>query len=179
MSFINQCRSSRSQIFCKVGVLIDFAKFTGKHLYQSLFFNHLEASRLQIVKKIIKKETSYGLCGVFTNTFYRVHPLVHPLQSTASVSANLYFLLSHISHISHIYIYIKYIYIYISHITYISHIYIYILSLCFITTVNYIAIRLFKRKYMIVEKLQEPMYDVVTSRSEHLLAFGTLHKNMS
>ena len=132
MSFINQCRSSRSQIFCKVGALIDFAKFTGKHLYQSLFFNHLEASRLQIVKKIIKKETSYGLCGVFTNTFYRVHPLVHPLQSTASVSANLYFLLSHISHIYiyiYIYIYIKYIYIYIyiyiSHITYMSHIYIY------------------------------------------------------
>ena len=113
--------------FCKVGVLIDFAKFTGKHLYQSLFFNHLEASRLQIVKKIIKKETSYGLCGVFTNTFYRVHPLVHPLQSTASVSANLYFLLSHISHISHIYIYIKYIYIYITYHIYITYIYTFVM----------------------------------------------------
>ena len=31
-------RSSR-QVFCKKGVLRNFAKLTGKHLYQSLFFN--------------------------------------------------------------------------------------------------------------------------------------------
>ena len=32
-------RSSRPVVFCKKGVLENFAKFTGKHLYQSLFFN--------------------------------------------------------------------------------------------------------------------------------------------
>ena len=32
-------RSSRSDMFCKKGVLKNFPKFTGKHLYQSLFFN--------------------------------------------------------------------------------------------------------------------------------------------
>ena len=32
-------RSSRSEVFCKKNVLRSFAKFTGKHLCQSLFFN--------------------------------------------------------------------------------------------------------------------------------------------
>ena len=32
-------RNSRPEVFCKNGVLRNFAKFTGKHLYQSLFFN--------------------------------------------------------------------------------------------------------------------------------------------
>ena len=32
-------RSSRPEVFCKKGVLRNFAKFTGKHLCQILFFN--------------------------------------------------------------------------------------------------------------------------------------------
>ena len=32
-------RSSIAEVFCKNGVLKNFAKFTGKILYQSLFFN--------------------------------------------------------------------------------------------------------------------------------------------
>ena len=32
-------RSSRPEVFCKEGVLKNFANFTGKHLCQSLFFN--------------------------------------------------------------------------------------------------------------------------------------------
>ena len=32
-------RSSRPELFCEKGVLRSFAKFTGKHLYQSFFFN--------------------------------------------------------------------------------------------------------------------------------------------
>ena len=32
-------RGRRSDVFCKKGVLKNFAKFTGKHLCQSLFFN--------------------------------------------------------------------------------------------------------------------------------------------
>ena len=31
--------SSRPEVFCKKGVLRNFAKFTGKHLCQGLFFN--------------------------------------------------------------------------------------------------------------------------------------------
>ena len=36
-------RSSRLEVFCKKGVLRNLAKFTGKHLCQSLFFNKVEA----------------------------------------------------------------------------------------------------------------------------------------
>ena len=32
-------RSSRPEVFCKKSILRNFAKFTGKHLCQSLFFN--------------------------------------------------------------------------------------------------------------------------------------------
>ena len=38
-------RSSRLEAFCKEGVLTNFAKFTGKHLCQSLFFNKVAALR--------------------------------------------------------------------------------------------------------------------------------------
>ena len=31
-------RSKRPDVFCKKGVLTNFIKFIGKHLYQSLFF---------------------------------------------------------------------------------------------------------------------------------------------
>ena len=38
-------RSSRPDVFCKKGVLRDFAKSTGKHLCQSLFFNKVAGLR--------------------------------------------------------------------------------------------------------------------------------------
>ena len=51
-------RSSRTEVFCKKGVLRNFAKFTGKHLCQSLFFN--KVAGLEISK----------------NTFFHRTPLV-------------------------------------------------------------------------------------------------------
>ena len=44
-------RSSRSEGFCKKGVLRIFAKFTGKHLYQSVFFNKIAGLSLQLYEK--------------------------------------------------------------------------------------------------------------------------------
>ena len=38
-------RSSRPEVFCKKGVLRNFAKFTGKHLCQSFFFNKVAGLR--------------------------------------------------------------------------------------------------------------------------------------
>ena len=38
-------RSSHPEMFCKKGVLTNFTKFTGKHLYQSLFFNKVAGVR--------------------------------------------------------------------------------------------------------------------------------------
>ena len=41
-------RSGRPEVFCEKAVLRHFAKFTGKHLCQSLFSIKLEASDLQL-----------------------------------------------------------------------------------------------------------------------------------
>ena len=43
-------------VFYKKGVLINFAKFTGKHLYQSLFFNKVATLRSRTCN-FIKNET--------------------------------------------------------------------------------------------------------------------------
>ena len=41
--YANISRSSRLKVFCKKGVLRNFAKLIGKHLCQSLFFNKVAA----------------------------------------------------------------------------------------------------------------------------------------
>ena len=41
-------RRSLSQIFFKIGVLRNFAKFAGKHLFQSLFFNKVAGPRPEL-----------------------------------------------------------------------------------------------------------------------------------
>ena len=38
-------RSSRPEVFCKKGILKEFAKSTGKHLCQSLFLNKVAGLR--------------------------------------------------------------------------------------------------------------------------------------
>ena len=45
VSFLIKLRSSRSQMFFKVGVLKIFAKYTGKYLSRSLFLIKLQAIR--------------------------------------------------------------------------------------------------------------------------------------
>ena len=44
-------RSSRLEVFCKRGVLRSFAKFTGKHLCQSLFLHKVAGLRTAILLK--------------------------------------------------------------------------------------------------------------------------------
>ena len=44
-------RSSRPEVFYKKGVLRNFAKFTGKHLCQSLFFNKVAGMRTATLLK--------------------------------------------------------------------------------------------------------------------------------
>ena len=43
----DNARSSHPEVFCKKGVLRNFAKFTGKYLCQSLFFQKLSKSTLR------------------------------------------------------------------------------------------------------------------------------------
>ena len=44
-------RSSRPEVFCKKGFLRNFAKFTGKHLCQRLFFNKVAVLRPATLSK--------------------------------------------------------------------------------------------------------------------------------
>ena len=63
-------RSNHPEVFCKKGVLRNFAKFTGKHLCQSLFFNKVTGLR----------PTTFSN-EIFKNTFfYRTPPLAASLQ---------------------------------------------------------------------------------------------------
>ena len=55
----NDYRSSRSEVFWKNGVLKNFAKFTRKHLCQSLFFN--KVAGLQACKFTLKNDSGTGL----------------------------------------------------------------------------------------------------------------------
>ena len=44
-------RSSRLEVFWQKGILKNFAKFTGKHLYGSLFFDKVTACNCNFIKK--------------------------------------------------------------------------------------------------------------------------------
>ena len=50
-TFNGHSRSSIPEVFCKKCVLRNFAKFTGKHLCQSLFFNKVSGVRPAILLK--------------------------------------------------------------------------------------------------------------------------------
>ena len=62
-SFSWKCRSSRPEIFCKKGVLKNFAKFTGKHLCQSFFFN----------KETMAQVFSWESCEISKSVFFTEH----------------------------------------------------------------------------------------------------------
>ena len=44
-------RSSRPEVFCKIAVLRNFAKFTGKHLCQGLFVNKVAGQACSFINK--------------------------------------------------------------------------------------------------------------------------------
>ena len=83
---VKNYRSSRPEVFCKKGVLRNFAKFTGKYLCQSLFFNKVTSVRPATLLKrrlcnFIKKETmaqlfSCEFCEISKyDFFYRTPPM--------------------------------------------------------------------------------------------------------
>ena len=71
-------RSSRPQLFCKKGVLQNFANF---HLCRSLFFNKIVGLRppsYNFIKKALALIFSSEFCKVFKSTHFAEH-----LQKTA------------------------------------------------------------------------------------------------
>ena len=68
-------RSSHRRCSVRKGVLRNFAKFTGKHLCQSLFFNKVAV----IKKEVLAQVFSCDFCEISKNTFFTEH-----LRATAS-----------------------------------------------------------------------------------------------
>ena len=75
-------RSSRPEVFRKKGVLRKFAKFTGKHLCQSLFFNKVAGLR---PATLLKKRLWRRCFPVNFVKFLRTPFLTEHLRTTASV----------------------------------------------------------------------------------------------
>ena len=74
-----QCGSSHPEVFCRKGVLRNFAKFTGKHLCQSLFFNKVTGLRPEACN-FIKKETLVQVFPVEFAKFLRTPFLTEHLR---------------------------------------------------------------------------------------------------
>ena len=67
-------RSSLPDVFCIEGVLRNFAKFTGKCLRQSLFFNKIAGLRpAALLKKALTQVFSCEFYEIFKNSFFVEH----------------------------------------------------------------------------------------------------------
>ena len=66
----------KQKLFSKKCVLRNFAKFTGKHLYQSLFLNKVAGLRpATLLKEALAQAFSCEFCEISKNTFsYRTLP---------------------------------------------------------------------------------------------------------
>ena len=70
-------KSSRPEVVCKIGLLRNFAKFTGKHLYQRLLLIKLPKAWNNIKKDTMAQEFSCEFCEISKNSFsYRTPPVV-------------------------------------------------------------------------------------------------------
>ena len=78
-------RSSCPEVFCKKGVLRNFAKFTGKHLCQSLFFNKFAGLRSTT---LLKKRLSHRCFPVNFAKFLRTPFLTKHLWYFTNTSAS-------------------------------------------------------------------------------------------
>ena len=105
ISDISDCRSSRWQIFFRIGVLKNFAIFTRKQLCCSRFVIKLQAFRSRtLLKETPRQVFSYEYCEIFKNSlFYRTPPVAASLTSR-----NIKFLLSPISpfHVTCLFLYL-------------------------------------------------------------------------
>ena len=64
-------RSSHQRCYIRKGVLRNFTKFTGKHLYQSLFFNKVAGVKKETLVQVFSCE----FCKISKNTFFYRTPL--------------------------------------------------------------------------------------------------------
>ena len=81
-----QTEAATRGVLWKKGVLKNFAKFTEKHLYQSLFFNNVPGLKpATSLKKRLWHVFSCGFCKNFRNTFLREHLWKTASEQTVSL----------------------------------------------------------------------------------------------
>ena len=78
---VQKSHSSRPEVFCQKDVLRNFAKFTGKHLRKSLFFDKVAGFRLK--KETLVQVLSCEFCEILKNTFFYRTPLVAASERTS------------------------------------------------------------------------------------------------
>ena len=89
-------RSSHPEVFCEKGVLINFAKFTGKHLRQSLFFNKVAGAcifYILIKNFCIKSSHLQVLCsflGKLRKTFRKTNIAKYFFSKTRNFTARVF-----------------------------------------------------------------------------------------
>ena len=72
-----RCRGIRSEVFCEKGVLKNFAKFTGKHLFRVSFLIKLQAEACNFFRKeTLTQMFLCAFCEIFKNTYFYETPLV-------------------------------------------------------------------------------------------------------
>ena len=84
MKFISE---AAAQLFCKEGVLENLAKFTGKHLFQSLLFNKVAGPK---PAALLKKR--HSITGVFLRILRNFQE--HFFGRTPPVAASVIYYLS-------------------------------------------------------------------------------------
>ena len=76
-------------MFCEEGVLRNFAKFTEKHLFQSLFFNKVAGATCNLIKKeTLSQVFSCEFCEISKSTFFYRTPLVAASEKSLFITNN-------------------------------------------------------------------------------------------
>ena len=89
-------KNGRSQMFFKIGVLKNFAIFTGKHLRGSLFLITLQAWKPAALLKIDYNPVSCEYCQIFNNSFFRRTPLVAVFALRLAPEKEMFFIFVYI-----------------------------------------------------------------------------------
>ena len=78
---LQKYRSSRLELFCGKGVLRNFEKFTGKHLYQGLLFNKVVGLR---TLTLLRKRFWYSCFPVKFSKFLKTPSITEHLRCATS-----------------------------------------------------------------------------------------------
>ena len=85
--FAKYAQKQLPEVFYEKRCSKNFAKFTGKYLWQSLFFNKVAGAACNFIKKeTVAQVFFWEFCATFKNTFFTKH-----LRTTASICALLKF----------------------------------------------------------------------------------------